>query len=236
MAKIKDRLELVNDIKTTIAVDLISIISYKGVSLSQQSGKLLHEMLMIVVEEIDYDLLKKIQKKRKEWSQLLPSAPLIITKEEIISSLDIFPSEFLQISENYNLLAGEDVFAGIEIPKENLRLQIELNMKAKIIQLRESVARGDLSTKELLLLSLADFTEIFQNVLRLLGKEFEVEDPNGTIILLSEELVFSPELLFKLIRIIKHGEKTSSSELDELFGKYLEQLQEIARKIDQLKV
>jgi len=234
MSKINNVSDLIADIHSLFNENLVSVISYKGIFFNTTTKNKLHENLMIVVKTINFDLLEKIQDQKKIWSKILPNPPIIIEKAEILSSLDIFPAEYMQIKANYQLLAGDDVFENLSITQENLRLQIEYNIKSKLMILREEIIIGSKDPKTLLIQSLPLFLDSFQNILRLNNKPFKNSEPNSIIAELGKIYKIDTSLFLKLHKIIEGSEKVNNQEMKQLFNKYLSQLHNIALEIDKL--
>jgi hypothetical protein len=59
---------------------------------------------------------------------------LFMTKKHIQTSQDVFPLEFLDIKNSSKIIFGEDIFSGININMENLRLQAEQQTKGLLIR------------------------------------------------------------------------------------------------------
>src|SRR5262245_37906126 len=49
--------------------------------------------------------------------------PLLLTETQVRQSLDAFPIEWIEIQETHLLLEGNDLLAGLDVPRNNLRLQ-----------------------------------------------------------------------------------------------------------------
>src|SRR5690349_15843489 len=100
-------------------------------------------------------------------------APLLLSIEEIRNSADSFPIEFHDISERRQVLYGEDVLAGLVIDDAWYRAQVEHELRAKMLRLRQK-AGGLLSDSELLLRLMTDsvstFCVLFRHALRLAGE------------------------------------------------------------------
>jgi hypothetical protein len=97
--------------------------------------------------------------------------PLFLTQEYIKTSLDVFPVEFLDMKENYLLLFGKDVLAGLEIDLKNLRFQCEQELKSKLLMINQNYLRvkDALLLKTLLLKSFSSVLHILRNLIRLKG-------------------------------------------------------------------
>lgn len=99
--------------------------------------------------------------------------PLFVTRDELADSLDVFPIEWLDVTERYLLLEGDDVFATLVVPRERLRLQIEHDLRGKHLRLRmEWLAHaqrpGEL--RRSLTAGASGYHAIFRALLRLRGE------------------------------------------------------------------
>src|SRR5437867_11350548 len=64
--------------------------------------------------------------------------PLFVTQRQIEKSLDVFPIEWIDMKERHLLLEGQDVMGGLEVPRGNLRLQLEHDLRAMLVTLRQA--------------------------------------------------------------------------------------------------
>jgi len=85
--------------------------------------------LLAVCNHIDFTTLQSIKP--------LKEVPLVMTKEELTDGVDVFPIEFLNIKQHYEVFHGEDCLADIKISKKHLRHQLEFEFRSKLIHLRE---------------------------------------------------------------------------------------------------
>ena len=85
--------------------------------------------LLAVCNHIDFTTLRSIKP--------LKEVPLVMTKEELTDGVDVFPIEFLNIKQHYEVLHGEDCLTDITISKKHLRHQLEFEFRSKLIHLRE---------------------------------------------------------------------------------------------------
>ena len=99
--------------------------------------------------------------------------PLFLTRGQIEKSLDVFPIEWLEMQERHLLLAGEDVLAALEVPRQWLRLQCEHELRGKHIQMRQAyvlLARRPAELRRMLQASASSFAALFRTLLRLRGE------------------------------------------------------------------
>src|SRR5258707_695485 len=99
--------------------------------------------ILIVARTLDLDRLEALA------AVMPPGAkpgfePLFVTRAQVERSLDVFPIEWFDIVERRFRLEGDDVFAGIEIPRQALSMQCEHELRAKNLRLRQAfvVAHG----------------------------------------------------------------------------------------------
>lgn len=85
--------------------------------------------LLAVCNHIDFTTLRSIKP--------LEEVPLVMTHEELTDGVDVFPIEFLNIKQHYEVLHGKDCLADITISKKHLRQQLEFEFRSKLIHLRE---------------------------------------------------------------------------------------------------
>jgi hypothetical protein len=80
---------------------------------------------------------------------------LLLSEHEVATSTDCFPIEFHDIQARHRLLHGADVISAIVVDKSFYRAQVEHELRAKVLRLRQKAA-GLLSDKDLLRRLLAD--------------------------------------------------------------------------------
>jgi hypothetical protein len=106
--------------------------------------------------------------------------PLFVTVHQIRHSLDVFPIEWLDLKERHLRLAGDDVFAAIEVPQEALRLQCERELRGKHIRLREAYVLGHGHADHLtavLRSTASGMATLFRTLLRLRGETPPADTP-----------------------------------------------------------
>jgi hypothetical protein len=64
-------------------------------------------------------------------------APLFFTAEELRRSADVFAIELLDMQENRRVLYGADVVAGIDVPMNLHRVQVEHDLSTLLLKLRQ---------------------------------------------------------------------------------------------------
>lgn len=220
--------------------NLKSIAVYGSATQSEDfSQKRSNINLLIILNEITLQELKKAVKLVNGMGRKKKIVPLFLTLTHIYSSTDIFPVEFLEMKENNVVIYGEDVFKDLEIRSENIRLQCEEQIKGKIIRLRQAYL--ELATKpeaieKLMVFSLTTLLPIFRNILRIKTAQIPSIKKGQIIDGLAKEYKINTIPLLSILESKSQAKRLPKNNVEPVFEQYLEILQELAIAVDQLKV
>ncbi len=108
---------------------------------------------VIVTSTDDLGLITELGRGlRRQAIKIGLSAPLLVTKEMIASSLDTFPLEWLEIRTCHETVGGTDVFNSLTCEREPLRLQCERESLTIAMTLRQralSLGSGNMPLADL---------------------------------------------------------------------------------------
>ena len=76
----------------------------------------------------------------KWWRAQGNPSPLLLSEEELRTSTDCFPIEFHDMQERRRVLFGADVIQDLVIEKSFYRAQVEMELRAKLLRLRQKAA------------------------------------------------------------------------------------------------
>ncbi len=192
---------------------------------------------LIILKEVNVNDLKAYSRIFKKWQKRRISPPIIATREYIINSLDVFPLEFSEIRDNHFLVFGEDIIKKIEIPLENLRLQVESELKGKLLKFRQGIIflSNDTSEyREFFLRTVGSFVPVFRGVLRLYGEKPPFDLPEIAM-KLHNLTGFDANILHRAWEI-KKGAPVSHDDLRDLLYNFHEEVEKLINIVDQLKV
>ena len=140
-----------------------------GASGEQVEGKS-DQNVLVVVDAINRALLQQLAQTSRAWIESGNPPPLTLTYAEWKGSADIFPMEYADILERHRVLAGENLFSGIHVRPQDLRLQVEREAMGTLLRLRAGLMNAGSETKRqaaLLTDSLSSLLVIFRAVMRL---------------------------------------------------------------------
>jgi hypothetical protein len=161
--------------------------------------------------------------------------PLIVSVNFIKASLDCYPLEFLDIQSDYtSLYAVEDVLKDIRFDKEDVRLQIERELKSKWLLTRLEALDRSYRAPRLLQLLQESFTAllpVFKGMCYLEGVSIPKE--TGQLLDKLEDILHTD---VKILRYILSRSKAPSLELmNNLFNDYIRFLHLCGEKADAWK-
>lgn len=152
--------------------DLVSIILYGSAAGGDFDPQQSDINLLIVLSSMDIELISKSADIQIKLFQKRFSKPLFMDKEYISTSCDSYPMEFLDMKEHHVVLAGEDVLSSVSPEINDLRLQVERELKGKWLHLIDEFPFACKNQKHLFQLtdiSLKAFIPLFRALLKLKG-------------------------------------------------------------------
>jgi hypothetical protein len=93
---------------------------------------------LALVQAITSEDLDRCAARAAAWHQAGCATPLLLTKDEFAGSLDAFPIEYGEMLATHRLVFGVNPFAGLTIRDEDLRREIETQVKSHLVHLREN--------------------------------------------------------------------------------------------------
>ena len=228
--------DFVSDFKNIYNDDLKSIILYGSGARGEYVKKQSDINFLIILTEDGIKQLRNCLLFIPKWHKRKVSTPLFLTKEYIISSLDSYPMEFLNMQRNHLLVYGEDVLEELKIDTKLLRLQCEHEIKGKLLHLREEFL-GTQGKKNLIAAliarSLPAFTTLFESLLFLKNEEIPKQSKQ---IFAKAASVFKLDydLFAKLHKVKDKSVKHSTEEMRSLMDSYIWEIRKVAEVIDKL--
>jgi hypothetical protein len=128
--------------------------------------------IAIVVKEVRFEILQKLQPRMVAWHTRGFAVPLVIDRDFFHRGGDVFPMEFSDIQKHHHLLWGEDVFQTLTISSRHLRFLAEHEARSKLLRLQALYfERADepQRLRQVILDSLKTFLTVMRHLLRLQG-------------------------------------------------------------------
>ena len=229
----------IDDLKSTHGKNLASVILYGSAAAGDFVPKQSDYNILIALHKIGPADLRNAHACVREWVRLGHPIPIYFTVSELQNAADVFPIEFHQMSVARKVLFGSDVLADLDITDKFLRLQAEYELRSKLIQLRRQYIRASMSVdglKSLMTESLSSFAALFRAVLNIHGLQ-----PPATkreiVALTAQRLKISGTPFEKIFNIRENNftGKLDETSANELFGEYMEQIENVIDAVDKIE-
>jgi hypothetical protein len=166
--------QLVEKLQETFRDRLVSVVLYGSGATGDRQEKFSDYNVLCVLTELSRRELAASEPIFRWWREQGSPAPLLMTEQEVRTCTDCFAIEFHDIKRDHQVLHGKDVVAGLDIDDSFYRAQVEHDLRAKLLRLRQK-ASGMLSDanllRRLLLDSISTFCVLFRHALLLNGFE-----------------------------------------------------------------
>jgi hypothetical protein len=166
--------ELVEKLRKAHGEQLVSIVLYGSAATENSKDRYSDYNVLCVLRQVTPAELADSEPVFRWWREMKNPAPLLLSEHEVEHSTDCFAIEFHDIKERNIILFGTDVVSGLKIDYSFYRAQVEHELRAKLLRLRQK-AGGVLSDRDLALRLMADsvstFCVLFRHALLLAGED-----------------------------------------------------------------
>ena len=234
--KIEEKIgEFVKRLREAAGANLESIILFG----SAVSGDFHHGLsnlnMFCVLRDCSFAALQALAPVAKWWEKQKQPPPLCMTRKELQRSTDVFTIELLDMQQHHRVLFGEDVVQGLRISLHVHRVQVEYELREKLILLRQQVllASGNNSRLwDLLLRSAPSFGTLFRHALIALGDSSQ-PGRRGAIEVLSKRVGFDPAAMGQVLDVREKKADPKKIDIDELVARYLAAVEKVAAAVDE---
>lgn len=228
--------ELVEKLRKVLGGELVSVVLYGSAASEEHEAKFSDVNVLCVLRQITPMELAAAEPVFRWWQEKGNPSPLLLTEVEVRNSTDCFPIEFHDIRARHRILFGADVVAGIEIGDQYYRAQVEHELRAKLLRLRQKAARV-LSDKDvlrrLLIDSVSTFCVLFRHALLLHGVECGPRK-RDVIALAQQRFGLNAGPFEKLLDLREERVKAKDVDPVALLGEYLGEIGKVIEAVDLL--
>lgn len=192
--------------------------------------------ILCVVNELSAPVLERLAPVMNAWTNKKYPAPLIFSHTELKQSTDVFAIEMLDIRQRHRILHGDDIFANLHVPMDQHRVQLEHNLRTKLLTLRQSyiqVVGNDKRVRRLMLDSVSNFSTLFRHTLIAMGEQ-PAPHKAENIKRLAEKIKFDPGIFLKLLQVRERKANESEIPAASAFAQYLDGISTVVQAVDAL--
>ncbi|MGI8961045.1 MAG: nucleotidyltransferase domain-containing protein [Bryobacteraceae bacterium] len=228
--------ELVRRLKSAFGDHLVSAVLYGSAAMGDWHEQSSDLNVLCVLDRLSRAELAESEAVFRWWRQQGNPPPLLMNEEEIRASTDCFPMEFHDMQEHRRVLYGADVIQNLHVDPSFYRAQVEHEIRAKQIRLRQKAAEV-LSRPEQLLNLLADSVSTFcvlgRHALILSGHEPRWKK-REIIAALGQTMNVPFEGANAILAVRAAGKRRAEVDAVVLFDKYLAEMDSLVRFVDGL--
>ena len=166
--------QLVERLQKAAGANLKSVVLFGSAAAGHYQPKHSDLNVLCTLERLDGPALEALRPAMEWWTGKGNPHVLVFTLEELRCSADVFAIELLDIRARHKVLYGEDCFAGLDVPMDLHRIELEHELRSKLIRLRQAYMEVSGDSKRLLALltdSVTSFLTLFRHTLIALGEE-----------------------------------------------------------------
>jgi predicted nucleotidyltransferase len=224
----------VSRLRDAADANLESVILYGSATSGDFRPGLSDLNIFCVLRDTSFSALQALEPAAKWWDSQKQPAPLVMTREELERSADVFAIEWIDMRESHRVLYGSDVLANLQIPMHLHRVQVEYELREKLILLRQGFLLASGSDKkiwELTQRSAPSFSTLFRHALIALG-----EKPSASkaemIQMLAKRAGFDPTAITEVLELRQR--KASPGDVKRVCARYLAAIEHVTAAVDRM--
>jgi hypothetical protein len=228
--------QLVAKLQKAYGDRLVSVVLYGSAATGEHQADFSDINILCVLTEISTRELASGEDIFRWWREQGSPSPLLLTPHELLTSTDCFAIEFHDIQRQHRLLHGTDVITSLPIDDSFYRAQVEHDLRAKLLRVRQK-AGGMLSNPDLLrrmlLDSVSTFCVLFRHALILKGLDAPVLK-RDVIQCAREAFAFDATPFEKLLDVREGRLKPRDIDPVQLLASYLKEISQVIDAVDQI--
>lgn len=225
--------QLTDELRTVCGTHLRAVILYGSAATGDHVGGRSDYNVLVVLDRVDLDALDALAPLVRRWVKAGHPAPLLWTPDGLAAAADSFPLEIADIKAGHVVLFGEDVVRDLPVHAAHLRLELEHELRGKLLALRQQylLAQGrPRDVTALMTRSLSTFLVLCRGALRLYQQDVPLNKMDA-LAALAGHIRISTET-FAAVHALKTGRGTTGVPPATLFAQYLQAVESFVDAVD----
>ncbi len=228
--------DLVDRLRKTQRDRLVSVVLYGSAAAGDHHENFSDLNVLCVLTRVTPAELADSEPIFKWWRAQGNPSPLLLSEEEVLNSTDCFAIEFHDMQEQRRVLFGRDVINDLTVDKTFYRAQIEQELRAKLVRLRQK-AGEILSDKHALLGLMIDSVPNFLVLSRhaLLVSGLPAGSQKRDIAQKLSGIGVDVSAFNTLLDLREKKKKPGEVDPEALFANYLRQIETVVAHVDRVE-
>jgi hypothetical protein len=191
--------------------------------------------LLCVLRDSSFAALQALAPVAKWWDRQKQPPPLCMTRRELERSTDVFTIELLDMQQHHRVLFGENVVQGLRVSMHVHRVQVEYELREKLILLRQQVllASGSESRLwDLVLHSVPSFGTLFRHALIALGEDSQ-SGKRQAVDKLSKRMAFDLSAVHQALDVRELKVDRKKIAINDLAARYVAAVEKVTAAVDE---
>jgi len=224
----------VEKLKSAAGANLVCVAVY-GSAVSEEFHPEFSDInLLCVVRETSAAFLQALSPAIQWWTANKFPAPLVFSRQEVERAAGVFPIEMLDLKQQHHILHGEDIFRDLHVPLDRHRVQLEHELRTKLLFLRQHYLLSCADNKkvgQLMLDSVANFATLFRHTLLTMGQKTP-KTKREVIEQLALGVQFDPSPFLELLQVREGKSPGESLDAQGVFARYLHGIDRVIQALD----
>jgi hypothetical protein len=190
--------------------------------------------MFCVLRDSSFKALQALTPAAKWWDSQKQPPPLCMTRQELERSLDVFAIELLDMQLHHRVLFGPNVLEGLQVPMHLHRVQVEYELREKLVLLRQHllVSSGDNSRLwEILQRSAPSLGTLFRHALIVLGEK-NISGKREAVMAIGQRVGFDPSAMLQILDARGGKPEAKKGDIHDLVDRYLTGLEKVISAVD----
>lgn len=226
--------EFVKRIREAGGANIESVILFGSAVAGDFHPELSNLNMFCVLRDTSFDSLRALTPAARWWDRQKQPPPLCMTRQELERSTDVFPIELLDMQQHHRVLFGQDVLEGLQIPMDLHRVQVEYELKEKLILLRQHLmmaGENESRLGEVLQRSVSSFATLFRHALIALG-ETPPAGKREAVKSLERRLNLDFSAVLQVLDARERKVDLKKINISDVVARYLKDVGEVAATVD----
>jgi len=229
------------DLRRAAGTNLKGLLLYGGVARGRYRPGRSDINLVVLLADMSAAALQAIAPALRAAWRAARVEPMLLKPDEVRATTAAFATKFLDIKEHHVVLAGEDPFVGLEVPRELVRLRVEQALRNMMLRLRRRyiTIADDPAAQVFALVEMARPLALeLEALLRLAGKDAPKEDRTAALFeAAAQAFGLDREALARLadLRAREEPEEDASANASDTYQRVLTTLSRAANLVAQMK-
>jgi len=220
--------EFVKRVREASGTNVESVILFGSAVAGDFHAGLSNLNLLCILRVSSFEALKALAPVAKWWDKQKQPLPLCMTRQEIERSTDVFTIELLDMQQHHRVIFGEDVLSGLQIPMDLHRVQVEYELREKLILLRQHVlmaADNESRLWDLLLRSAPSFGTLFRHA-RIALRDASPPTRREAV------KAFDASAVLQVLDVREHKIDRKKIDIVDLAARYLAEVEQVTTFVD----